>query len=105
MPASAKTASKDAVNCPARSRIKNRKPAVRSPRSSKVPGFALGCEMAIHAGVSPLAGMATEATTNVADVALPLGDSKGGADMEGRRRRCSCPLRVRTFGRSFAQAM
>jgi len=33
MPASARTASNDALNCPARSRIKNRKQAARSPRS------------------------------------------------------------------------
>ena len=33
MPASASAASNDAVNCPARSRTRNRKPAARSPRS------------------------------------------------------------------------
>ena len=33
VPASARTVSKAAVNCPARSRIRNRKPAARSPRS------------------------------------------------------------------------
>ncbi len=33
IPASARTASNDAVNCPARSRTRNRKPAARSPRS------------------------------------------------------------------------
>jgi hypothetical protein len=33
MPASARTASQAVVNCPARSRTRNRKPAVRSPRS------------------------------------------------------------------------
>jgi hypothetical protein len=33
MPASARTASNDAVNCPARSRTRNRKSAARSPRS------------------------------------------------------------------------
>src|SRR5271165_7603584 len=33
IPAPARTASNDAVNCPARSRIRNRKSAARSPRS------------------------------------------------------------------------
>ena len=33
IPASARTASNDAVNCPARSRTRNRKPVARSPRS------------------------------------------------------------------------
>jgi hypothetical protein len=32
IPASAKTASNDAVNCPARTRIRNRKSVVRSPQ-------------------------------------------------------------------------
>jgi len=31
----ARTASNDAVNCPARSRIRNRNPAARSPRSGR----------------------------------------------------------------------
>ncbi len=35
MPASARTTSKDAVNWPARSRTRNRKPAARSPRSTR----------------------------------------------------------------------
>src|SRR5258708_34435318 len=33
MPAAVRTASKDAVNCPARARTRNRKPAPRAPRS------------------------------------------------------------------------
>jgi hypothetical protein len=33
IPVLARTASNDAVNCPARSRTRNRKPAARSPRS------------------------------------------------------------------------
>src|SRR6266496_3037710 len=42
MPMPARTASNDAVNCPARSRTRNRKSAARSPRSIRRLRICLG---------------------------------------------------------------
>src|SRR6185295_11393041 len=56
MPASSRTASNEAVNCPARSRSRNRNPAVWSPRSTTRLRASPATEHAAHRDDKPQHG-------------------------------------------------